>query len=74
MFRWALSGLHDLHSYKEWRDRVVSRRSQLDVLDLAIISFQEAMDELAEIAEKMERFTDLFEQLLERDAKQESDL
>lgn len=52
----------------------MSRRSQLDVLDLAIISFQEAMDELAEIADKMERFTDLFEQLLERDASRERDL
>ena len=52
----------------------MSRRTQLDVLDLAIVSFQQAMDELAEIAEKMERFTDLFEQLLAREADRERDL
>jgi len=49
----------------------VSRRTQIDVLDLAIVAFQQAIDEIAEIAEKMEKFTDLFEQLLERDAKRE---
>lgn len=52
----------------------MSRRTQLDVLDLAIVSFQEAMDELAEIAEKMERFTDLFEQLMDREADRERNL
>ena len=52
----------------------MGRRTQLDVLDLAIVSFQEALDEIAEIAEKMERFTDLFEQLLERETREESGL
>ena len=52
----------------------MSRRTKLDTLDLAIVAFREALDEMAEIAEKMERFTDLFEQLLERDAQRERDL
>ena len=49
----------------------MSRRTQLDVLDLAIVSFQEALDELAEIADKFERFADIFEQILDREAEKE---
>lgn len=46
----------------------------MDTLDLVIVAFQEAMDELAVIAEKMERFTDLFEQLMDREADRERNL
>ena len=52
----------------------MSRRTKLDTLDLAIVAFREALDELAEIAEKMERFTDLFEQLMDREADRERNL
>ena len=52
----------------------MSRRTQLDTLDLAIVAFRDALDEMAEIADKMERFTELFEQLMDREADKESEL
>ena len=47
----------------------MSRRTQLDVLDFAITAFQEAIDDLTEAVNKLDRFAELFEQLIERDAK-----
>jgi len=49
----------------------VSRRTQLDVLDFAITAFQEAIDDLTNAVDKLDRFAEIFEQLLERDAKKE---
>jgi len=74
MYGWPIPGMHDLPSVEEWGCRLVSRRTQLDVLDFAITAFQEAIDDLNEAVDKLDRFAEIFEQLLNRDTERERSL